>query len=131
MKKIALLVNLIILIITLFSFGKIFVQRTSTLVKEERLSDSQLLEVITDTIPDLLQDSKPVIKVDSVSRYNNWHIVTIKSLRSTENYIPVKVVILDSISKPKLIAGPSTSISELELFKHKVPNSIAEKLQEL
>lgn len=120
----------IIALLILSGFALFFLQDIFTTKDESTIDDEKILYVITEKMPLFSLNSKPVIKIDSVSRHRGgWQIVTIKSLRSSEKFVPVKVVMLDTEGKLTIIAGPDTYFTESELLKYNVPDSVIMELQ--
>ncbi len=92
--------------------------------------DDRIIEAITKEFPTFSSDDGPVIEIDSVSRHdNNWHIATIKSSRSGDESGFVKVILADTNTELKVIAGPDTYFTEAELLKRNIPDSVILELR--
>lgn len=99
--------------------------------KEPKLSDDEyIIKAITESNSEFIHNNKPVIEIDSITVFNDhWYVATIKSLRATENIVPVKVVVLDTDGIFKVIAGPDTHFTEAELLRYNMPDSVILELQ--
>lgn len=109
----------------IFLQGRDFLSKNTAPAKEERI-----LHAITDNIPAFLYEGEPVIGIDSISTFDDkWHIVTIKSLRTSEKFVPVKIIMLDNGDELRIISGPDTHFTEPELLKYNVPDAVILELQ--
>lgn len=119
-------------IIILFIVGIFLAQHFYPKTNENDRENARLLSVITTTYPAYTKEDKPVIEISSVVTIDTkWHIVTIKSLRAGENFVPVKVIIFDANTVSRVVAGPDTSFDETVLLKQNVPDSVILELRKL
>lgn len=119
----------IAVILILFAGIIIFVRTQRATIPQP--SNDEFIQAITDKFPDFIDDDDPVIAVDSVSRHNyKWYIVTIKSLDRVENFVPVKLIIVDEGDNLSVILGPDTQFTELEMISRNLPESAILELQE-
>jgi len=126
-------VILIIVIIGIISIVVFFEKDNSP--QALRRSEKELLEAITNEYSDFISDSKPVIQIDSVSQHEEkWYVVTIKSLQPVENFVPVKVVLIDhnhneDNGRLQVLLGPDIHFSVPQAMALNIPDSVIMELQ--
>ncbi len=127
MKKLVLISGTVVLAVVGI-WGGISIYNKLT---AEPLSDEeQLIKIITSEYPSFTSNEEPLIEIESVSdNYKGWYVVTIKSKRPVKNFVPVKLVMLETGGIAKTILGPDTHFTESDLLKYNVPDSVIMELQ--
>jgi hypothetical protein len=81
-------------------------------------TNEELVQAIIQDVPSLSDKGKPLIAIESVlHKDSKWYVVTIKSLRSVKNFVPVKVVLLSNGApgnRLRVTQGPDVHFSDSE-----------------
>ena len=94
--------------------------------------DKELIQAITRTFPAYLYKDKPIVEVASVSKYDNaWYDVTIKSLHEVKEFVPVKIVLVDSQDGLHVVLGPDALFTEDQMLQANLPDAVIIGLQKL
>ena len=119
-----------ILLLILIGFG-IFTAKVILMDKNDDLTiEDRILYAITENNSGFLHDNKPVIEIDAVSVFEDrWYVATVKSIRATDEIVPVKVVLLDTNGILRMTAGPDTHFTETELLRYNIPDSVILELR--
>lgn len=126
MKKVIIIFTVFALLISLGALTFLRIQQATT----PQPSNEDFLQAITHKFPDFADNNEPVITIDSISRHEyKWYIVTIKSLDRVENFVPVKLIMVDEGDNLSVILGPDTQFTELEMISHNLPESAILELQ--
>lgn len=118
-----------VLVLLIFLCAGVLAARSILMGSTTISIEERVLEATTKNNPEYMHDGKPVIEVVSVSSFDTWHIATIKSLRSTDTFVPVKIVLLDTSGILRVVAGPDTHFTEKELLEKNAPDSVILELQ--
>lgn len=97
---------------------------------ESQPSNEDFLQAITHQFPDFIKNDDPVIAIESISRHDYiWYIATIRSTSEVENFVPVRVVLVNRNNTLSVILGPSVHFTEYDLDSYNLPNSVILELQ--
>lgn len=123
MKKIiAVLMIIVLLLVTVTTNFKNF--RTQP-------SNDIFTALITEENPFMVDGNKPVFTIDSISRHKNWYIVTIKSTKLADDFIPVYVIFEEEgllQSSLNIRLGPETQFSSNQLLGTEMPEPVLKEL---
>lgn len=126
MKKI-ILTGIIILIASVGLWAGFVLNNRPSL--QAKPLEERIIESITREYPSFGSDEEPVIGIASMSQHGKWYIVTIKSLRSVENFVPVKIVLLDDNGWLRVVAGPEVHFPESKMLSLNLPDSVILELK--
>lgn len=126
MKKLLIFTGAIaVLLVGIFTFRTYF----STSLPSNRV----VLQTITNQYPEFLSNNKPVIQVESVSRFEDeWYIITLKSLNEVEQFVPVKALLTETPHTStglKIVLGPEVHFTESEMRYYNLPDTVIKELQ--